>query len=120
MAIHFKHALIEQAERLHSIQELKDIFDDLNKINRAIDNIKYLGGFENAKKVNDEVFIKYPIIKDMVDAANTFPKLNNSVGNNVQPTVIDYLLQDKFGILAHVLLKSRIINDVKDFIEYVD
>ena len=68
------------------------------------------------------MFIKYPTIKDMVEVANTFPKLNNSMGNNVinQTTIVDYLVQDKFGILAHVLLKSRIINDVKDFIEYVD
>lgn len=51
MAIYFKHALIEQAEKLRSIQEFKDIFDDLNKINRAIDNIKYPGGFENTKKL---------------------------------------------------------------------
>lgn len=120
MTIHFKHALIEQAERLHSIQELKDIFDDLNKIHRAIDNIKYPGGFENAKKVDNEMLNKYPIIKVMVEVANTFPKLNNSVVNNVQPTVVDYLVQDKFGILAHVLLKSKIISDVKEFIEYVD
>ena len=120
MAIHFKHALIKQAERLHSIQELKDIFDDLNKINRAIDNIKYPFGFENAKKVDNEMICKYPIIKDMVEVANTFPKLNNSVVNNAQPTVVDYLVQDKFGILAHVLLKSKIISEVKEFIEYVD
>lgn len=66
------------------------------------------------------MFIKYPITKDMVDVANTFPKLNNSVVNNVQPTVVDYLVQDKFGILAHVLLKSKIIKDVKEFINYVD
>ena len=66
------------------------------------------------------ISLVYPIIKDMVEVANTFPKLNNSVVNNAQSTVVDYLVQDKFGILAHVLLKSKIISDVKEFIEYVD
>ena len=44
----------------------------------------------------------------MVEVANTFLKLNNLMDNNAQSTVIDYLVQDKFSILAHVLLKSKI------------
>jgi len=50
------------------------------------------------------------------------PKVNSPIhSNNVQQLPeIERLIQDKFGIYAHILLKSKDIKEIKDFIDFVD
>lgn len=59
----------------------------------------------------------------MLSIANAMQKINIGNANyssDNRPPVVKRLEQDKFGIYAHVLLKSNIVKNVEDFIEYVD
>ena len=58
----------------------------------------------------------------MLTIANAMPKINSPIqSNNVQQLPeVERLIQDKFGIYAHILLKSKDIKDIKDFIDFVD
>lgn len=55
MSIHFKKTLIEQVDKLHSVKEYKDIFEDIEKINNAINSINLPGGIQNAENVDEEM-----------------------------------------------------------------
>ena len=50
--------------------------------------------------------------------------VNNSVNNNTRYDVVSAIIvdlnADKYGIYVDVLLKHKVINDMKEFIEKVD
>ena len=58
----------------------------------------------------------------MLNVANAMPKVNSPFTNNSaqQLPEVQNLIRDKFGIYAHILLKSNNIEDIKNFIDYVD
>ncbi len=120
--IHFKEELRNKADLLHTIKEYADAFKDLSKIEYTVTHIYEFGGIENAKSLHKELFEKYPEILAMLTVAEMLPRVNTPLRNKtVQqiPEVSD-LIQDKFGIYTHILLKSKDIKEIKDFIDYVD
>ena len=120
--IHFKEELREKAESLHTLKDFADAFKDLSRIENTISHIFTQADLEKAKKLDDELYQKYPEISIMLKIANAMPKVNSPCTNNStqQLPEIQNLIQDKFGIYAHILLKSHDIKDVKDFIDHVD
>lgn len=74
------------------------------------------------KKLDEELYQKYPEIAIMISVASAMPRFNSPSGNNVVQQIpeIKNLIQDKFGIYAHILLKSKDIRDIREFIDYVD
>lgn len=66
---------------------------------------------------------KYPTITKMLTVADNLPKINgneNVSSFTTQVPEFERLVQDKFGIYAHILLKSNYIKNIEDFISYVD
>lgn len=117
--IYFDEKLIRLAEQLHDVKEYVDIFNDLAKIEQTINN----SDIKEARRLDKELIEKYPIIKTMLIIANSLPKINGNRNTSsfvTQVPEFEYLIQDKFGIYAHILLKSKHIKDVKEFITYVD
>lgn len=118
--IHFDKNLIRHAEQLHDVKEYLDIFNDLVRIEQTLNS----SDIEKAQNLDNELIEKYPTITKMLAIADSLPKINNGNKNvssfTTQATVFDNLVQDKFGIYAHILLKSNYIKNVEDFITYVD
>lgn len=117
--IHFDENLIRYAKQLHDVKEYMDIFNDLARIEQMLNSFN----IEEAQKLDNELIEKYPTIKIMLTVADSLPKINSN--KNVSPfttqaTVFDNLVQDKFGIYTHILLKSNYIKNIEDFITYVD
>ncbi len=120
--IHFKEELKNKADSLHTMKEFVDAFKDLSKIENAVTHIYDFDGIANAKSLHKELFVKYPEISAMLTTAEMLPRVNTPLGNQINqqiPEVSD-LIQDKFGIYTHILLKSKYIKEIKDFIDYVD
>jgi len=120
--IYFKDELRKKAEALHTLKDFADAFKDLSRIEYTINHIFTQADLEEAKKLDDELYQKYPEISIMVNVANAMPKVNFSMSNNnaQQLPEMQNLIQDKFGIYAHILLKSKDIKNIEDFIDYVD
>lgn len=117
--IHFDKNLIRYAERLHDVKEYMDVFNVLAKIEQTLNSFD----IEKAQSLDNELIKKYPTIKIMLTVANNLPKINgnkNVSSFTTQATVFDNLVQDKFGIYTHILLKSNYIKNIEDFIAYVD
>lgn len=120
--IHFNEDLKNKADMLHTIKEYADAFKDLSKIEYAITHIYEIGGIENAKRLHNELFEKYPEILAMLTVAQMLPRVNTPLRNQTvqQISEVSDMIQDKFGIYTHILLKSKDIKEIKDFIDYVD
>ena len=120
--IYFKDELRKKAEALHTVKDFADAFKDLSRIEYTINHIFTQADLEEAKNLDDELYRKYPEITIMLTIANAMPKVNSPIhSNNVQQLPeVERLIQDKFGIYAHILLKSKDIKDIKDFIDFVD
>lgn len=120
--IYFKDELRKKADALHTVKDFADAFKDLSRIEYTINHIFTQADLEEAKKLDDELYKKYPEISIMLNIANAMPKVNSPINNNnVQHLPeVQRLIQDKFGIYAHILLKSKDIKDIKDFIDFVD
>ena len=85
--------------------ELK-AFTDVNDINNMIRNLQINRDYQcDAIKLNQRM-------------------VNNSVNNNTRYDVVSAIIidlnADKYGIYVDVLLKHKVINDMKEFIEKVD
>ena len=119
--IYFKDELRKKAEALHTVKDFADAFKDLSRIEYTINHIFTQADLEEAKNLDDELYRKYPEITIMLTIANAMPKVTPIQSNNVQQLPeVEHLIQDKFGIYAHILLKSKDIKDIKDFIDFVD
>ncbi len=117
--IHFDKNLIRHAEQLHDVKEYMDIFNDLARIEQTLKSFD----IKEAQKLDNELREKYPAITKMLASVDSLPKINgnkNFSSFTTQATVFDNLVQDKFGIYTHILLKSNYIKNVEDFIAYVD
>lgn len=102
--------------------ELK-AFTDVNDINNMIRNLQINRDYQwDAIKLNQRLKEEYPSIEKLLNLGRSM--VNNSVGNNtiydVVSAIIVDLNADKYGIYVDVLLKHKVINDMKEFIEKVD
>lgn len=125
--IYFRRELLDLANTLCKNKDFIDVSNDLVKINRAITNANLYGDFENAIELDAELRSKYPEIDMMLSIVAIMPKdikpssfQNTQTIYNESSNLEVRLNQDKCGIYTHVLLKSKSIKEIKDFIEYVD
>ena len=74
------------------------------------------------EKLDKELYQKYPEIMCLLKVANNTIKVSPLSDKKFvhQIPEIENLIQDKFGIYAHILIKSNNLKDIKDFIDYVD
>ena len=102
--------------------ELK-AFTDVNDTNNMIRNLQINRDYQwDAIKLNQRLREEYPSIEKLLNLGRSM--VNNSVCNNtiydVVSAIIAELNADKYGIYVDVLLKHKVINDMKEFIEKVD
>ena len=119
--IHFKQDLIDKAKQLKNLNDYLDACNDLNSIDNVLQHINYMN--DRAWSLHEKLINKYVEINIMLNVANAFPRKNSSIVANVSNNnslIENLLIQDMFGIYTHILLKSKDIIDVKDFINYVD
>ena len=102
--------------------ELK-AFTDVNDINNMIRNLQINRDYQwDAIKLNQRLREEYPNIEKLLNLGRRM--VNNSVNNNTRYDVVSAIIvdlnADKYGIYVDVLLKHKVINDMKEFIEKVD
>ena len=113
---------IELIDGKSKSDELK-VFTDVNDINNMIRNLQINRDYQcDAIKLNQRLREEYTSIEKLLNLGRSM--VNNSVGNNtiydVVSAIIADLNADKYGIYVDVLLKHKVINDMKKFIEKVD
>ena len=102
--------------------ELK-AFTDVNDINNMIRNLQINRDYQwDVIKLNQRLREEYPNIEKLLNLGRRM--VNNSVNNNTRYDVVSAIIvdlnADKYGIYVDVLLKHKVINDMKEFIEKVD
>ena len=112
-------ALIDEKSKS---DELK-AFTDVNDINNMIRNLQINRDYQcDAIKLNQRLREEYPNIEKLLNLWRRM--VNNSVNNNTRYDVVSAIIADlnadKYGIYVDVLLKHKVINDMKEFIEKVD
>ena len=113
---------IELIDRKSKSDELK-AFTDVNDINNMIRNLQINRDYQcDAIKLNQRLREEYPNIEKLLNLGRRM--VNNSVNNNTRYDVVSAIIvdlnADKYGIYVDVLLKHKVINDMKEFIEKVD
>lgn len=124
--IHFVESLVNEAYRIvESKGNIDDIkaSKDLQEINRvmALDMNSYFN-IQRGMALDQRLIREYPEIQQMCSIANNmlFNKdeklqLKSSAGKQI----LNRLNTDCFGILAGVLVKHKVVLDIKEFIESV-
>lgn len=135
MSIYFRKALVEEALKAvlesHELSEVgKDIDNILQQMEQVISsnlmqenngNVR-LWELQQARKLNDAMRKKYPIIVNMLNIAERLtPKGTSAETGSHTSETLEYILleQDYYGILCHVLLKKKITETIEEFIEKV-
>lgn len=124
--MYFEKDLVNKAIALIDEKSKRDelkAFTDVNDINNMIRNLQINRDYQcDAIKLNQRLREEYPNIEKLLNLGRRM--VNNSVGNNtiydVVSAIIADLNADKYGIYVDVLLKHKVINDMKEFIEKVD
>lgn len=124
--MYFKKDLVNKAIGLIDEKSKSDklkTFTDVNDINNMIRNLQINRDYQcDAIKLNQRLREEYPNIEKLLNLGRSM--VNNSVDYNtrydVVYAIIDDLNADKYGIYVDVLLKHKVINDMKEFIEKVD
>lgn len=98
-------------------------FIDVNDINNMIRNLQINRDYQcDAIKLNQRLREECPNIEKLLNLGRRM--VNNSVNNNTRYDVVSAIIADlnadKYGIYVDVLLKHKVINDMKEFIEKVD
>lgn len=124
--MYFEKDLVNKAIELidgkSKSDELK-AFTDVNDINNMIRNLQINRDYQcDAIKLNQRLREEYPNIEKLLNLGRRM--VNNSVNNNTRYEVVSAIIvdlnADKYGIYVDVLLKHKVINDMKEFIEKVD
>ena len=123
--IYFHQHLVETAiKAMEDAQELLDIKNDITIIDRVICALRNYMNYENlhtAQELDEKLREKYSTIKLMLMVADQIPpsSSNSTYAQQQEIPEISHLIQDRYGILCHVLLKKAIISKAEDFIEKV-
>lgn len=124
--MYFEKDLVNKAIELiygkSKSDELK-AFTDVNDINNMIRNLQINRDYQcDAIKLNQRLREEYSNIEKLLNLGRRM--VNNSVNNNTRYDVVSAIIADlnadKYGIYVDVLLKHKVINDMKEFIEKVD
>ena len=121
--IYFQDDLFRVAtEYVKDLHELRDVKQDLERIEDAVYNIGSVGGEIHADGLDKELRLKYPTIDMMLTVANGMPKvIENGKRSDLKgsPEVVERLRQDRCGILCDVLLGKEIVKSMEECIEKV-
>lgn len=124
--IYFHQSLVANATKaLEEAHELLDIKNDVTEIDTVTAKIRNCVNYENLKAAQDldrRLRKKYSIIEVMLTIADQMlpPSLNVGYAQKTEIQEISQLMQDRCGILCHVLIKKKLISKIEDFIEKVD
>ncbi len=118
--IFFQEEMLYVAQKLINLKETKDdgkAGADLQYTNQLINCIsldpKYI---QNGWDLNMRLRMEYPEIDDIQNIINSMP-LDNAKVLNAQEIIVEILKLDRWGIMAHVLIKHGKIKEIKDIIK---
>lgn len=121
--IHFKKKLVQQAYNLIGESRHMAACIDLGMIEQMKLEVKD-GKFFSAENLNKYLRERYPLIDTLLNRASNMIPSNEGLDTKQSGTPAEYLLsqleQDTYGIMCDVLLKSNVINQFDDFIDYVE
>lgn len=121
--IYFKKDLIALSIEIIKTKKKTDIMMDLLKITYIMTNSTTIKVWE-IQSLDKELRKKYPIIEKMLNSVSqpiihpsqNFIKKQTLMENDL----LEYLKQDYFGILLHVLIEEKIIHEISAFIERLE
>ena len=123
--IYFHQHLVETAiKAIEDAHELLDIKNDITIIDSTICALRNYMNHENlhaAQELDEKLRKKYSTIELMLTVADQILPFssNSTYAQQQEIPEISRLIQDRYGILCHVLLKKAIISNAEDFIEKV-
>lgn len=136
MAIHFRKSLVDEATKMiKESQELLDVSHDLEKVFNQMEQVEYSTlvsmndtneqqrRLQQARELDKALRQKYPMIDDLLNAADKISKSLSSTTrpvNDYEPDEYRNLMQDYYGILCDTLIKKQITKTIEEFIEKVD
>lgn len=120
--IYFNQKLVAKA--LKEVSDYIDVAKDVSHIQFLVNSPYTKDVLTEARQLNHELRKKYPTIETMLAFAATMPKINFGAGDQPlyadnAPAEIKALVQDYYGILADVLIKKGIIQQIEQFIDRV-
>lgn len=126
---YFKRNLVEQARALIELKSTKDDLmaaDDMAEISSMLSKLDASTDYlQEARELDERMCKKYPQIELISSIANSMKQVpQNTIGiflnKNPVEGVKSNLLSDMYGILADVLVKHKIVSELKEFIERVE
>lgn len=118
--IFFQEKMLYVAKNHINLKETKDDEKagfDLQYTNQLINCIrldtKYI---QNGWDLNMRLRMEYPEIDDIQNIINSMP-LDNAKVLNAKELIVEILKVDRWGILAHVLIKHGKIKEIKEVIK---
>ena len=117
--IYFVPGLEKQVQDV--LETARDCIDAANDLN-AIEHVLEFGTDEQALQLDHELQEKYPVIKMMLNAANSVPirySRQPAKPNRASPAKSN-LYQDKWGIICDVAVKKGIKESIQACIEYIE
>lgn len=122
--IYFNKEKFQQITNILSLPEHIKEAGDLVSISNAIICVRLYGMEAYANELDAKLRKDYPIIEEMLTIADNMPKAKISGKNertfNVDPPIVQRLLQDYYGICTKMLLKEKLIHSIEEFIDYVE
>lgn len=122
MIYFYDEVLAKTIEAIQNAHDCVDIYNDLNRIEQAKQNIQMYGGLMTAQQLDLELRQKYPGINNMLKLAASIstPVINTQRNRSMSELANSYLDQDYYGILYDTAVKKQMISDIKEFIKKVE
>lgn len=124
--IYFRKDILKKVlKAIKEEKDLKDVFEDLDKIKNAAERIHEFNGCKIAEELDAKIRKKYGV-DEMLNLANKLRFVgsssfyNNNQQNDECQFWIERLRQDYYGILYDTALKKFIIKHIEDFVEKVE
>ena len=91
-------------------KDLADEFNDLDRIELAIDKVETGGSVIEAEQLAHEIYNKYPTIDKMLKVVSMLTRSSNASNDYISSDadrLPNNLKQDELGIYCHMILKKN-------------
>ncbi len=115
-------AVAKTLETIKAAHDCANVLCDLSQIEQAKANVNLCGGVSVARQLDKKLRKKYPCIDTMINFANTMLSQVSQSKKTYSPNeaAVSNLIQDYYGILCDTAVKKEIVQEMKQFIRFVD
>lgn len=110
-------------ETIKETHDCVDIANDLVKIERMVADVQSGRKYQEALQLDQMLRRKYTGISYMLDWADSMPKTPTIAPQSnaaMAEEIVNFLIQDRYGILFDTAMKKKWIHEIKEFIRLVE